>query len=474
MSETTTEAVTKAPEYSLRKGKLGVLAIAFFVIAAAAPMAAYVGAGPVLFSIVGPATPLVYLIAAALIAVFAVGYLKMSQYVVNAGGFVAYISKSLGAKFAVGAAGIAVFTYLALQVGLFGAYGVFAQQLVVTFTGVDLPPLVWILLTLVVITLLTIRGVDASLKVLAVLIAAEVLAVVVLLIGFVANHGIGVFTFEGLLSDDLFSPGFGIALLFAILCFTTFEATVVFAEEAREPRKTIPRALYLVIGFVAVFYFVSTLATQGVLGADAVQQAAIDDPAGLVFNLATANVGEWLNILMQLLVVTSFAAMLLGIFNMFSRYLFALGRAGALPRVLEKTNKGGTPALASVVNGVVVGVILAVFLLAGADAWNVVYLWFSALGTVGFITILVLTSISVVVFFPKHKIKANPWVTVVAPVVSLLAFLYVAYLTWENFDLLSGGDPAARMLMLALPVLFVVGLIRGFAKPGISFENVQV
>ena len=462
-------------ESGLKKNRLGVMAIAFFVVAAAAPMAAFVGGSPVLFSIVGPATPLLYVIAAVLVALFAVGYLKMSQSIVNAGGFVAYISKGLGNKIAAGAAGIAIFTYVTLQVGLFAQYGVFAQGLIKTLTGLDWPPLVWILLTVVLITALTIIGVDTSLKVLGALIALEVLVVVILLIGYIANHGFGIFSFSNISIDPLFTPGFGIALLFAFLSFTTFEATVVFAEEAREPRKTVPRAMYLVIAFVAVFYFIATWATQGVVGADNILQVATDNPAGFIFDLATANVGQWLNMAMQILVVTSFIAMNLGVFNMFARYLFALGRSGVLPKALTKTSSKGSPTTASLVNAVVITVIIAAFLLAGADAWNVVFFWFSALGTVGFITILLVTSLAIVVFFIRSKTGGNPLVTFVAPVLSVLAFIYVAYLTWTNFDVLSGGDPTAKILVLLMPALFIVGLIIGFARPkGISFENENV
>lgn len=470
MSETKPQLI---PTAGLQKNKLGVIAIAFFVVAAAAPMAAFVGGSPVLFSIVGSATPLLYIIAAVLVALFAVGYLKMSQAIVNAGGFVAYISKGLGNKVAAGAAGIAVFTYVTLQVGLFAQYGVFAQGLFIQLFGIDLPPLFWITITVLLITFLTIIGVDTSLKVLGTLIALEILVVLVLLIGFIANHGFGIFSFSNISADGLFSPGFGIALLFAFLCFTTFEATVVFAEEAREPKRTVPKAMYLVIAFVAVFYFVATWATQGVVGSDNIMQVATDDPAGFIFTLASANVGEWLNVSMQILVVTSFIAMLLGIFNMFARYLFALGRAGVLPKALERTNKKGSPTVGSIVNAIVILVILAGFLLAGMDAWTV-FFWFSALGTAGFITILLLTSVAIVVYFVRPKNRGNVFVTIVAPVLSVIAFIYVAYLTWENFDMLSGGDPTARILVLIMPALFVVGVIIGFARKSISFENENV
>src|SRR6478609_2344396 len=90
LSPTELPAAGHAP--GLGANKLGVIAIAFFVIAAAAPMAAVIGASPVLFVAVGPATPIIYLLAALIIAVFSVGYLRMSRHITNAGGFVAYIA----------------------------------------------------------------------------------------------------------------------------------------------------------------------------------------------------------------------------------------------------------------------------------------------------------------------------------------------------------------------------------------------
>ena len=80
---TTTEPKPVARDVShgtaLKANSLGFIGVAFFVISAAAPMAAFVGASPVIFSIIGPTVPLVYVLVAVVIGVFAIGYLKMSR-----------------------------------------------------------------------------------------------------------------------------------------------------------------------------------------------------------------------------------------------------------------------------------------------------------------------------------------------------------------------------------------------------------
>ncbi|MFD1376681.1 APC family permease [Micrococcus antarcticus] len=459
----------------LRSNRLGVLAVAFFVIAAAAPIAAVVGASPVIFSASGAGTPVIYAIAALLIGLFSVGYLRMSREITSAAGFVAYIAKGLGSRWATGAAGIALVTYAALQSGLWSQFGVFAQELVARLTGVEVPVYVLIVAVLALTTLLTMRGVGASLKVLGVLIVGEILVVAALVVSLIVHQGFGIFTFEGFTAQNVFGPGLGISLLFAFTCFTSFEATVVFSEEAVNPRKTIPRALCLVIAFVGIFYAISTWAISGAIGTDSIQSEATNNPAGLVFDLAAVNAGQWLSTAMQVMVVTSFIAMLLGLSNMFSRYLFALGRSGTLPAQLATTSGRGTPALAALVNGIGIFLVVSVFLAFGADPITTVFAWLVALGTAGFITILVLTSIAIIVFFARQKTRDNRWVTTIAPVLSCIAFILIGYLTISNYDVLLGGaGGVAKWLLLLIPAAFAAGLAIAARKPAINYDSVGV
>ncbi|WP_245575510.1 APC family permease [Gulosibacter molinativorax] len=473
---TPTAESIEAPMPRLEGGKLGTFSITFFVIAAAAPVAAFVGASPVLFSAVGPATPLIYVIAGLLVALFAVGYLRMGRTIANAGGFVVYIARGLGNRWAAGAAGIVIVTYLSLQVGLWAQFGVFAQQLVTRVTSLEIPPLVWIVLFLVVTTALTLRGVDASLRVLGTIIVLEILVVAALVVAVVAERGFGVFQFTGFNAESLFVPGFGVALLFAFSCFTTFEATVVFAEEAKDPKRTIPRALYLVIAFVAIFYFIGTWAVSGYIGPDRVQGVAETEFATMIFDVASQSAGTWLTLSIEVLVVTSFLAMLLGVSNMFARYLFALGRARVLPRSLAKLSDRKVPTRAVLVNSVVVLIIVAVFLLAGADPMGVVYSWFLSLGTAGFISILFIASIAIAAYFLRSgDWRTHAFSTVIAPIASVIVFAVIGLITLANYDaLLGGGGDIAKWLLLALPLAFIVTLIVSLRRKEIDFSDVKL
>jgi hypothetical protein len=126
----------------------------FFVIAAVAPMAAIVGASPIVFSAKGVAAPTTYLLAALLFVVFAVGYVAMSHHITNAGGFVAYIAQGFGARLATAAAGLVILAYTALQAALWSQFSVFAHDLADRF-GLDVPGGVWMFAALALVTGLT-------------------------------------------------------------------------------------------------------------------------------------------------------------------------------------------------------------------------------------------------------------------------------------------------------------------------------
>ncbi|WP_205710902.1 APC family permease [Isoptericola sp. BMS4] len=476
MSKTTEQPRTDSARTGtgLAPNSLGFVGIAFFVIAAAAPMAAFVGAGPVLFSILGPGVPLVYVLVALVIGVFSVGYLRMSRHVVSAGGFVAYIARGLGPHAATGAAGIVIVTYVALQVGLWAQFGVFAQQLATQWLGLELPVWAWVLGALGVTTVLTMRGVTLNLRVLGVLLVLEIAAVATLVVGILAGAPGDDPSLVSFQPAQLASPGFGVAVLFVFACFTTFEATTVFSEEARAPRRTIPRALYAVILFVGVFYTSATWAVSYAVGPGAVQEAATDDLAGIVFTLAAQYVGPWLDVTMQVLVVSSFVAMLIGMQNMFARYCFALARARVLPRGLAVvSSRSRTPARAALAGGLLVAAVVTAFLWAGAAPIEVVYAWFVALGTTGFIVMMALASLAILAFFLREDVERGFWATRVAPVVALALMATMLGIALANYDALLFSDGAtAKQLLWLIPLAFAGGALLPRFRKGIDYQTV--
>ena len=58
----------------------------------------------------------------------------------------------------------------------------------------------------------------------------------------------------------MFGPGFGVTLMLAFGSYVGFEATALYGEEAKNPRRAVPRATYIALAVITVFYLVTTWA----------------------------------------------------------------------------------------------------------------------------------------------------------------------------------------------------------------------
>src|SRR5690606_4007555 len=148
--------------------------------------------------------------------------------------------------------------------------------------------------------------------------------------------------------------------------------------------------------------------------------------------------------------------------NTASRYLFTLGRERMLPRALALVHpRHHSPYLASAVQGLAAGVVLACFIIAGADPYLQVFLLMVAPGVLTVIVLQALCSLASVVDVIRDgaRVGLGVWSTVVAPVLSMCGLAVASWLVAQNFDLLSGRTDWVNVLLLSfLPVVFLAGM----------------
>ncbi len=444
------------------RGSIGVAGIVFMVIAAAAPLTSIGGALPVLLALGnGPGAPLAYIVVAVVLLVFSVGYAAMSHHIVDAGAFYAYVTRGLGAATGLGAGGLALLTYTAIQAGIYGLAASTLHDIVVKYGGPDIPWWVWAAVLLVVVALLGYRSIDVGAKVLGVLIVLEIGVVVVLILGVVIHGGPEGWSGTSFTPTSFFSGAPGIAVMFAVASFIGFEATAIYGEEARNPKRTVPAATYIAVCVIGVFYAVASWAVVVAYGPSKITDAANGDTTGLVFDAATRYVAPVMADIMQILLLTSLFAALLAFHNAISRYLYALGRQGAAPERLARTHpRHGSPYIASITQSISAVVVLAVFALLGADPVLVLFTWMSGMATVSILCLMVLTALAIIVFFARHRVDTRAWNTRIAPVLGLLGLLGILVLVIANFTtLISGSGVLAAVLLAVVVVSFLVGLV---------------
>lgn len=485
-------------EQTLRSGQLGVWAIVFFVVAAAAPLVGMTGALPPSIALGnGAAAPGGYLVVGITLLLFSVGYAAMSHRVTNAGAFFAYIGRGLGAHAGVASAFVSILAYLTIQLALFGFFGaLLAEQL-----GA-LPWWAWSALAWALVTLLSLCQVDIGARILGVLMLLELLCLVITSAAILSNGGP-----EGVNVPASFSPSAimagglagsaGITFAFAFASFIGFEATAIYGEESKDPKTAVPRATYLSVCVITLLFALTSFAVVTGLGASqvvaktlelsTVNKVPLTDPAAVMFTLARQYVGGWMATTMGVLVLSSLFAGLLAFQNSTSRYLFALSRGGVLARGLSKVNRFGAPGAAALLTSILSGGVIAVFVATSLDPVLNMFFWFSGLAVVAIVLIEILVCAAVVVFFHRHRDGEGVFASKIAPTLAAVGLVLGEYLLMSRFGLLSGTvaqgiDPATTpwhlsslgwALVLSPFAVFCLGYAYSFLRQPPQAELIQ-
>ena len=452
----------------LKPNSLGVLGILFFVLSAQAPLTGIAGAVPIAIAIGnGAGAPAAYLAAGVIILLFSVGFVAMGRHVVDAGAFYTYIGKGLGRPAGSGSAAVALFSYCAVQACMYGLYGSIMSGLVEHHTGAHVAWWVWALVTMVIVQVLGASGIEMGAKILAVFVLAEFSVLIVFALVTLFQGGGP----EGLGLTDSFSPSValqgapGVALMFAVASMFGFEATAIYGEEAREPRKTVPRATYLSVVVITGFFAFTSwmlISAHGASQATAEAGKALEsgDAAAFVFAPIAAQFGGWVNDVLPILLATSLFAGLLAFHNSANRYLFSLGREGLLPQGLTAINRRHSPWVAGTVQTVIAVLLVVPFAVLGKDPVLTLFSWFSGVAVLGIMLLYFLTSVSVIVYFRRSGADTRPWNTLIAPVLGALGIAGAIWLIIANFTTLIGGDrTTALWLQATVPVVLILGVV---------------
>lgn len=163
------------------------------------------------------------------------------------------------------------------------------------------------------------------------------------------------FAANGWAGSASFSPaaigGILAAIPFAIWFFLAIEGAAMAAEETRNPKKVVPRAYIAGIGTLVVLAFGVMIFAGGV--GDWSLLAKTDKPLPEAMKRVVGDSSGWLHMLIWIGLfglIASFHGIIMG----YSRQIFALSRAGFLPRFLAQVNgRTRTPAWAILAGGVI-------------------------------------------------------------------------------------------------------------------------
>lgn len=442
----------------LHMNAIGVVGLIAGAAGAVAPLAAMFFNVPSIVTQAGAATPLVFLVSAIGMVLFAVSLVYFARRVNSAGGLYSWVSLALGPSAGYSAGWLMLGGYALFEAAAAAAFGGLTDNTLSSLLEFHLPGgwVTYALLAILLVSALTYFDIKWSARVLTPFLVLEIGSLLILDLAIVFQGGaagqdvVHTFTTAGSTLKGVFPGGLlgiGVGMALGVWSFVGAEQGVAFGEEVRFPRRAIPYGLFGVFAGVGLLFILTTYAaviglgwqnTVGTLG----NLANAPTP---YFDLASRYVGGWLTPVLYVTISTSTFASIIAFHNGMIRYLYAMGRERVLPGWFGKTHaRWRSPYIASLVQStfsflVILFLALVIqhtnadgstsYALGIADGSNyqqtngiASYGWLAIIGTMNFIVVYILVNIAAP-FYAHRRKEFNAFTHVLAPLLSSLVLL---------------------------------------------------
>ncbi|GAA1828638.1 amino acid permease [Pseudonocardia ailaonensis] len=419
---------------------------------------------------VGPAIPLVFVLAMAGVLLVAHAFARLSQHVAHAGSVYGFIGATIGPRSGFVGGWLLLGTYLAFAVCTAAGAALFLGEFLTTAFGVAVPWEAVIVVVVLAVGFLALRPARAAT---AVLLTVELVTVglilvvaVVVVVKVVSGAGpTGGADFGALFSlpEGAGGSALFVALTFGFLSFAGFEAGSTLGEETRNPKRAIPVAVLGTVVLAGLFFVVVTSAEVLGFGTDAGGVAAFIASPSLVGELADRYIGGPVGSLVALGAGLSAFGSSLACTVGASRLLFAMGRDGFISERLGRTTGSGVPrtAVGSVL-GVVVLALLGLRLLATTEVVDV-FFWSATIGALSLFLAYLLCLTGAAAFIARRTSASVSRAEIVIPVVGIVLIGYVTYSNvWPV------PDPPYNTFPYIVVGWLVIGVVAVVAVPGLA------
>ena len=354
----------------------------------------------------GVAAPLTILAAALAVALLAFTAVEFTKAEPSAGSFITYVETSLGSRAGVATALLVAVGYTVAIAGVFTMSGGMLALTLAHYTSLD-PPWEPISLTLTIAAIwLTTRGVKLAAATVALAVLVQVVVMLAVCVVVLIDE-------RARLSAVPFSPshltegltGLSAGFPLALFMFIGWENGPALAEEARDPKRTIPRAIYVSVAIGAALFVTFAYTTVTGFGYDVSSIGRSSIPFLSVADkyLGGAAILAWLTGTVSVL------ATLIAGANSQARMLFDGGRTGLLPSWLGRVREPETPVNALLLMACGGLAIIAIWWLAhvvGADTGSTspvgLYAECSTMGTIVILFVYVLVLLSLPFFIRRR------------------------------------------------------------------------
>jgi amino acid transporter len=432
---------TAAGEGHLKR-VLGVPSLVLFGMVYMVPLTVFTTYG-IVTQLTGGRLSVAYLVTLAAMVFTARSYARMSAAYPVAGSAYAYTQKSFGAPVGFLAGWSLLLDYLFLPMLNYLVIGIYMSAAVPA-----VPPWAWIVISIVVVTVLNIVGIVSVaranfllLALQAVFIAVFVVMAMVTISGSGSVNLLAPFTGDG--TVDGASPIFAGA---AILClsFLGFDAVSTLSEEAKDPTRSVPKAI-MIATVVSGFIFIGlSYVSQLVFPSN--QFADVD--AGSLDVMTTAG-GQFLNTFFTAAYVAGCIGSALTSQASVARILYAMGRDGIMPRKVfgHVSVRFATPTFA----------ILFVSVVSLLAIW-ITLTFLASIVSFGALVAFSVVNLAVIKHYFVDKGEKKVFNNLILPAIG---FILTAWL-WTS---LSWTTLVYGSIWLAIGFIWLLVVTRGFQRP---------
>jgi len=423
--ESVAQQNSSTADYGLRREILSPMETLAQSVSTMAPTTTPAATIPLVCALAGNGTWLAYVLATCAILLVALCISRFAQHSASPGSLYNYASLILPPWLEATVAWSLLLAYVATGSSVIGGFYHYANLLLHDATGHGFSAVLLSVLVTGVSIWIAYRDVKISARLMLWIEAASVTVIVAVVVLLLLHHGWH-WDWDQLHLHGMTGSGLRLGLVLALFSFVGFESATTLGSEARNPLKSIPRAVILSSLLGGAFFTVCAYAE--VLGFHSVGQDLGASQAPM-YVLARVGGVPIFGLLIDIGALVSLFAGTLACITAAARVLLLMAHNGLAHSLLRATHaQNRTPSLAVVITGL--AALLPVAVLAGRGASGLdVYGWMGSLATYGFIVAYALVCVALPRYLRDHGAfragaQVLPWLAAMVMALALIGNLY--------------------------------------------------
>jgi amino acid transporter len=414
-----------ATDYGLRREILSPMETLAQSVSTIAPTTTPAVTIPLVCALAGNGTWLAYLLATAAVLLVALCIARYARHSASPGSLYTYASMTLPPWLSATVAWSLLLAYVATGSSVIGGFYHYANLLLRDATGHIFSSVLLATLVTAISMWIAYRDVEISARLMLWIEAISVAVIVIVVVLVLLRHGWHL-DWEQLHLHGMTGSGLRLGVVLALFSFVGFESATTLGSEARNPLKTIPRAVIQSAILTGSFFTVCAYAE--VLGFHTVGQdlGASPDPMHVVARVGGVPV---LGLLIDMGALVSLFACTLACITAAARVLLLMAHKGLAHDSFRATHaRNQTPSRAIGITGIAALIPVAVLAARGASGLDV-YGWLGSLATYGFIVAYALVCVALPRYLRDHGVfragaQVVPWLAGAAMLLALIGNLY--------------------------------------------------